>query len=134
MIYVVIEMAAHANPQIHIENHYDITQNRPLIKTLLMQDVKLHFVDITHQGLCNRPDHFNLLRSESPSIRIITINEHLREAITELISSLSEGELEEEQGEGDTDSIGSSIGATYAGDKTCPVCGHNPDIFLMFYM
>ena len=125
-----------ATNALNLQTVVDISGNRIAIRNLLLEGVKVHFVDYHHT--CDNIKKFNFLCVSHPSIRIITINPELRDALALLITDFNNSIRNNEDIQDDDDNghesgeshSDVSIEATEPGNGTCPQCGFSgPDIF-----
>ena len=104
-----------SGPALHIDSRSDLDENYQSILEMLAADIKLHFVDVNH--ICENSYSYNQLLSESPSIKIITINTSIRHDIIILGNAFENEHFNEGD---DTDSESSVEEQSIS--HWCPVC------------
>ena len=71
-----------SGPALHIDSIWDLEEHYQRILDMLRGDMKLHFVDVNHT--CENAYNYTQLLTESPSVKIITINTNVRHDIIQL--------------------------------------------------
>ena len=90
-----------SGPALHIDSRSDLDENYQSILDMLRADMKLHFVDVNHT--CENSYNYNQLLTESPSVKIITINTSVRHDII-ILENAFENEHFNEVDDSDSDS------------------------------
>ena len=88
--YILSSVLIMSETAIHLEKGDDLDDNFAAIMDMLTRGLKIHFVDAKHS--CPDGYGFNILRTDSPSIKIITINDAMRPAIISMVNHFNNNE------------------------------------------
>ena len=113
---------------IHLQHLSDFNKHYGDLIALLDQNIKVHFIALSHQNTCGERANFILATSGShPSAQIVTINESklLRDNLTAFVN-VYHAQIANDIGDDDDDD--DSDGPTSASDQTCPCCGIDPEL------
>ena len=118
------EVAPGVGVRLHIEDENDLEYSFSSLINLLAANVKLNFIDCYH--ICGDRAGFDKCLTDNESMKIVTINEEMRESINLLLQTAQFDACiwkEPLYNDEDSNSSSSSINETPIGECICPICG-----------